>query len=72
MFEDGFFGPGRRIEVADHQQLRERIKAEFDAVGVNRPARLYGDGVADRGEIIGGSPLLVIGKIWQRYSEIRA
>ena len=65
-------GPGGGIEILDHQELRERIEAKLETVGIDAPGGLRGDRGAHGGEVVRGVPLLALGHVGQGDVEVGA
>jgi hypothetical protein len=62
--------PIRGIEIAHDQELRRRIKADLDAIGVDRPAALRRDGCRHGCEIRAREPGVRFGNVRQAEAEI--
>ena len=72
MVDDGLLTPRGRLEVAYHQELGERVETEFDAVWVNRPARLCRDGLSHCREIFRRKPFLAFRQFRQSDAKVGA
>ena len=72
MLDERIAGPVGGLEIAHDQEFRRRIKADLDALSIDRPAALRRDSRCDGAEIGAWQPVVRFRNIGEADAEIAA